>query len=672
MFFYTPEQLVSGDTDASVDVYERSGGTTTQVSQGEINGDGAFEARFSGAPSYGSKVLFRTNEPLVSGDTDSSSDIYERSGGTTTQVSQGEINGNGAFDASFVGASSDGSRIFFQTNEQLVSGDTDASFDIYERSGGTTTQVSQGEINGNGAFDVTLAAPGPTGASVSSDGSRVFFETTEQLVGGDTDNSRDLYERSGGTTTQVSQGEINGDGAFEARFSGAPSDGSKVLFRTNEQLVSGDTDSSEDIYERSGGTTTQVSQGQVNGNGPVPAALVGTSSDGSRIFFHTNEPLVSGDTDSSSDIYERSGGTTSQISQGEINGNGAFDVSVASASSDGSRVFFYTYEPLVSADTNTSYDVYERSGGTTRLVAVEAIAPETTIDSGPSGTTNDPTPTLAFSSSEPGSSFECKLDSGAYAACSSPQTTSHLADGPHTFYVRATDPVENTDPTPATRSFTVKTAAISVSGSTLMVTAATGAKDNLRITRPNASTLRVSDLAAGAYTGLRRPHRRGMHAKRRQDGQLQRRGDHSDQGHGSRPDRQGGQLDRPQELNQRWGSERRSDRRFGKGHPDRGSGSRCVQRDERKRSASGSGPSLRHDDQLRRRVRRQGRPRPAPQGPELRGRRLRDQDAALSEACRRPEWARLVSNQRPLACEATILRSSETASTRGMRRYLPR
>ena len=53
---------------------------------------------------------------------------------------------------------------------------------------------------------------------------------------------------------------------------------------------------------------------------------------------------------------------------------------------------------------------------------------------------------------EPGSSFECKIDSGSYAACSSPKTTSHLADGSHTFSVRAKDPAGNVDPTPASRS----------------------------------------------------------------------------------------------------------------------------------------------------------------------------------------------------------------------------
>ncbi len=86
--------------------------------------------------------------------------------------------------------------------------------------------------------------------------------------------------------------------------------------------------------------------------------------------------------------------------------------------------------------------------------------PQTTIASGPGGPTNDKTPTFTFSSSAPGSSFECRVDGAAFAACSGPgasHTTIALADGPHTFAVRATDPAANTDPTPATRAFTVDT-----------------------------------------------------------------------------------------------------------------------------------------------------------------------------------------------------------------------
>src|SRR6266540_2593373 len=89
----------------------------------------------------------------------------------------------------------------------------------------------------------------------------------------------------------------------------------------------------------------------------------------------------------------------------------------------------------------------------------DSTAPETTIASGPANgsTTNDRTPAFGFSSSEAGSSFECKVDGGSFAACSSPNTTAALADGAHTFKVRATDHAGNTDPTPASRSFTVDT-----------------------------------------------------------------------------------------------------------------------------------------------------------------------------------------------------------------------
>ena len=54
--------------------------------------------------------------------------------------------------------------------------------------------------------------------------------------------------------------------------------------------------------------------------------------------------------------------------------------------------------------------------------SADMTPPETTIDSGPSGLTNDPTPSFTFSSSAAGSSFECKIDTGAFSPCSSPKT----------------------------------------------------------------------------------------------------------------------------------------------------------------------------------------------------------------------------------------------------------
>jgi hypothetical protein len=106
-----------------------------------------------------------------------------------------------------------------------------------------------------------------------------------------------------------------------------------------------------------------------------------------------------------------------------------------------------------------------------RSFTVDTDAPDTQIDSGPSGPTNDATPTFSFSS-EAGASFECRLDVGGYSACSSPHTTASLPDGPHTFEVRATDKAANTDPSPASRSFTVGTAASGPPASSLPGTTA--------------------------------------------------------------------------------------------------------------------------------------------------------------------------------------------------------
>jgi hypothetical protein len=97
----------------------------------------------------------------------------------------------------------------------------------------------------------------------------------------------------------------------------------------------------------------------------------------------------------------------------------------------------------------------------TRSFTVDRAAPDTTIGSGPAnGTlTKASIATFAFTATEAGSSFECSIDGGGYAACSSPDKTAPLGDGGHTFSVRAVDGAGNVDPTPATRSFTVDTKA---------------------------------------------------------------------------------------------------------------------------------------------------------------------------------------------------------------------
>jgi hypothetical protein len=365
-FFTTEEQLVAADTDTAQDVYQRSAGATTLVSTGAINGNGNFGSAFRGISSDGTHVLFTTSEKLVSGDTDSFDDVYDRSGGTTNRVSVGSINGNQGFNAGFAGVSANGTRVWFITSEKLVAADTDSQFDVYQGSGGQTFLISRGVINGNGPIASSFAG-------ASSDGSRVFFVTTEQLVTADTDIAVDIYEFSpGGVITLISAGAINGNGGNNAIFMAASADGTRVLFQTNEQLVTGDTDSAADIYQRLGGVTSRVSVGAINGNGAQSAFFDAASSDGSRVFFDTSEKLVAGDTDASLDIYEFSAGTTKLVSTGTINGNGGFSTSFGGISADGTRVFFRTAEQLATDDDDTTMDIYERAAGQTDLVSIGA------------------------------------------------------------------------------------------------------------------------------------------------------------------------------------------------------------------------------------------------------------------------------------------------------------
>src|SRR6185295_6455846 len=79
----------------------------------------------------------------------------------------------------------------------------------------------------------------------------------------------------------------------------------------------------------------------------------------------------------------------------------------------------------------------------------DTTPPETTISSGPAGTTTATGASFEFSSSESGSTYQCSLDSGSWSDCVSPQSYSGLAVGSHAFSVKATDGADNTDVSPA-------------------------------------------------------------------------------------------------------------------------------------------------------------------------------------------------------------------------------
>ncbi len=89
---------------------------------------------------------------------------------------------------------------------------------------------------------------------------------------------------------------------------------------------------------------------------------------------------------------------------------------------------------------------------------IDSAGPTVTITQKPTDPSNESSPSLGFSSDEPGSTFACKLDAGAFASCTSPHSYTDLADGSHTFTVKATDAAGNTGPE-ASHTWMIDTAA---------------------------------------------------------------------------------------------------------------------------------------------------------------------------------------------------------------------
>lgn len=87
-----------------------------------------------------------------------------------------------------------------------------------------------------------------------------------------------------------------------------------------------------------------------------------------------------------------------------------------------------------------------------------APPPAPAINSGPSGLVYMGSASFGFSDGESPVTFLCKLDSGSYAACTSPKSYSGLGQGAHTFWVEAVDPVGNVSGATG-RAWTVDTVA---------------------------------------------------------------------------------------------------------------------------------------------------------------------------------------------------------------------
>ncbi len=365
--------LVSGDTNGVADVFlrDRVSGTTTRVS---VTSAGAESNGTSDKPrvsSDGRYVVFSSRGTnLASSDPNGFGlDVFVRDtvSGTTTcaSVTSGGATGN---DQSFYPSMTPDGRyvVFHSAATDLVSGDTNAQYDVFVRDtlSGTTERVS---VNSAGAQSTGQSLFG----RISDDGRYVVFvSNSADLVSGDTNGYFDVFvrDRTAGTTTRISMGtggvEANSDSYAVPEISG---NGNYVVFGSwARNLVSGDTNNVYDAFvwyrATNGIVRVSVASDGSQANAAIFTEGLGVSADGRYVVWSsTASNLVSGDTNGVEDVFLRdtATGTTTRLSVtgAGVEGNGASRRPLIS--SDGRRVAFESAATnLVSGDTNGQYDVF--------------------------------------------------------------------------------------------------------------------------------------------------------------------------------------------------------------------------------------------------------------------------------------------------------------------------
>ena len=375
--------LVPEDTDSVSDVYSWNRGVFSLASPGPSSHAYGAMAKF--ISDDGTRVVFETWDPMLSSDTDTALDVYETVGGVTSLVSTGPSDAGTPDDARFAGASEDGTRLFFETIAQLVPEDTDSSQDIYLRSGGVTTLFSTSPAGSPGGHRAVVA--------VSRNGERVVESTHEPLLPEDTDSAGDLYEHFGGETKLISKGPVADSTPDTMLTRDVTPDAKSIVVITEERFTSGDKNEDWDLYQFSRGRTTLVTSRSDGvspecGNPTVDRAkwalgldtpprrppcepfVAGQTDTGSRVLFSSSKPLdaepgtlLQPSQDTTGGLFEKSSDGTTRLIDEE--GTGTYSAIAA----DGSRYVVYTSAQRTAGDTDDMADLYLVEGGSSTLLS---------------------------------------------------------------------------------------------------------------------------------------------------------------------------------------------------------------------------------------------------------------------------------------------------------------
>jgi hypothetical protein len=226
-----------------------------------------------------------------------------------------------------IGASEDGSYVYFVSNGRLLPEDEGIGPGVYLWHNGQLryiTDLANFEAsNEDDNWTLTTPPGGNRLSRVSPDGRFLLLLSRRSLTGYDTNGTRQfyLYDRE---------------------------DNSIVCVSCNRNALQSKTNADS----------------RAPGNGffgivTAPLESRTMTADG-RVFFDTGDPLVAQDTNGRRDVYEWSNGAPHLLSTGDGDSNSYF----AEADTNGDNVFIYTRSRLVGWDHDDAMDIYDaRVGG---------------------------------------------------------------------------------------------------------------------------------------------------------------------------------------------------------------------------------------------------------------------------------------------------------------------
>jgi len=287
-------------------------------------------------------------------------------------------------------------------------------------------QVLGNEVFGSGKAGIRVKQAG-TLPTVSA--------TTENLVGGSTPGAENTISNSGGAAVEIIDLEGTENGVGRNRGSGNA--GSFI------DLVA--TEPGTEPGGPNGGIKPPVI------SAAKPAAASGSAQVGATVRVFRKATASSGEIASFLGEAKADGSGNWAVAYTTIPGETQIAATQTGAKGGTSELAFAKTEPATGEGGGGSGGGGGGGGG-----GSDTKSPDTKLLKAPPARTKATTVKFKFSSSEAGSTFECKLDKKPFKACRSPKQYKGLKPGKHVFKVRAVDSAGNVDLSPATKKFEVR------------------------------------------------------------------------------------------------------------------------------------------------------------------------------------------------------------------------